>query len=64
VVNAHERDPAVYAAGLADAIEAVVSGRLELAPLITHAYPLDRLDEALDATRDRPDGFLKAIVTP
>ena len=25
--------------------------------------PLDRLGEALDATRDRPDGFLKALVT-
>jgi hypothetical protein len=24
---------------------------------------LERLDEALNATRDRPDGFLKALVT-
>ncbi len=30
--------------------------------LYTHAYPLDRLDEALNATRDRPEGFLKALV--
>jgi len=64
VINAHERDPAVYAEGVRAAVEAVASGRLDPAPLYTGTYPLDRLDEALDATRDRPDGFLKALVTP
>jgi threonine dehydrogenase-like Zn-dependent dehydrogenase len=64
VINAHERDPAVYARGVREAVEAVVSGRLDPAPLYTHVYPLARLAEALDATRDRPDGFLKALVVP
>jgi threonine dehydrogenase-like Zn-dependent dehydrogenase len=64
VINAHERDPAAYAQGIRDAVEAVASGRLDPTPLYTHTYPLDRLGEALDATRDRPDGFLKALVTP
>jgi threonine dehydrogenase-like Zn-dependent dehydrogenase len=64
VINAHERDPATYAQGIRDAVEAVASGRLDPSPLYTHTYPLDRLGEALDATRDRPDGFLKALVTP
>ncbi|MYZ47014.1 MDR/zinc-dependent alcohol dehydrogenase-like family protein [Propylenella binzhouense] len=63
VINAHERDPKVYVQGIRDAVEAVASGRLDPAPLLTHTYPLERLDEALDATRDRPDGFLKALVT-
>jgi len=64
VINAHERDPKVYAQGVRDAIEAVASGRLDPSQLYTHTYPLERLDEALNATRDRPDGFLKALVTP
>jgi threonine dehydrogenase-like Zn-dependent dehydrogenase len=64
VVNAHERDPGVYIQGIREAVEAVASGRLNLPPLLTHAYPLDRLGEALDATRDRPDGFLKALMLP
>jgi threonine dehydrogenase-like Zn-dependent dehydrogenase len=63
VVSAHERDPAVQMRGLREAVEAVASGRLDPASLYTHRYPLERLDEALDATRDRPDGFLKALVT-
>jgi threonine dehydrogenase-like Zn-dependent dehydrogenase len=65
VVNAHERDPAVYLRGMREGLAAVAEGRLSLDPLlITHTYPLDRLGEALDATRDRPDGFLKAMVLP
>ncbi len=63
VINAHERDPKVYVQGLRAAIEAVSSGRLDPTPLYTHTYPLERLDEALNATRDRPDGFVKALVT-
>ena len=63
VICAHERDPKVYAQGLREAVDAVVSGRLDPRPLYTHAFPLEKLDEALNATRDRPDGFLKALVT-
>jgi threonine dehydrogenase-like Zn-dependent dehydrogenase len=62
VINAHERDPRIYIQGIRDAIDAVVEGRLDPAPLYTHRYPLEELDTALDATRDRPDGFLKALV--
>jgi threonine dehydrogenase-like Zn-dependent dehydrogenase len=63
VINAHERDPKVYVEGVSMAVDAVVSGRLDPTPLLTHTYRLERLDAALDATRDRPDGFLKAMVT-
>lgn len=62
VINAHERDPKIYMEGLREAVDAVASGRLDPSTLYTHTYPLDRLGEALDATRDRPDGFLKALV--
>ena len=39
-------------------------GRLDPRPLCTNTFPLERLGDALDATRDRPEGFLKALVTP
>jgi threonine dehydrogenase-like Zn-dependent dehydrogenase len=64
VVNAHERDPAIYADGVREAVRAVAIGELDPGPLLTHVYPLSRLDDALTATRDRPDGFMKAIVVP
>lgn len=62
VINAHERDPAVYIEGIRDAIDAVSTGRLDPSRLYTHTYPLVELGTALNATRDRPDGFLKALV--
>jgi threonine dehydrogenase-like Zn-dependent dehydrogenase len=62
VINAHERDPAVQMQGLREAVDAVASGRLDPAPLYTHLYPLERLGEALDATRDKPGNFVKALV--
>ena len=63
VANAHERDPAVNLRGLREAVEAVASGRLDPTPLYTHHYPLEQLGEALDATRDKPGNFVKALVT-
>ncbi|HLH94887.1 MAG TPA: zinc-binding dehydrogenase [Xanthobacteraceae bacterium] len=62
VINAHERESEAYIRGIREAVDAVASGRLDPRPLYTHFYPLDRLDEALNAVRDRPDGFLKALV--
>jgi threonine dehydrogenase-like Zn-dependent dehydrogenase len=50
--------------GIREAVDAVASGRLDPSPLYTHRYRLDELSQALDATRDRPMGFLKAIVVP
>jgi threonine dehydrogenase-like Zn-dependent dehydrogenase len=64
VINAHERDPAVSVQGMRDAVAAIESGLVDPTILITHRYPLDRLDEALDATRDRAGRFVKAVVVP
>jgi threonine dehydrogenase-like Zn-dependent dehydrogenase len=62
VINAHERDPAVYLNGMQRAVDAVASGVLDPSPLYTHRFGLERLDEALNMTRERPDGFVKALV--
>lgn len=62
VINAHERDPAVQLRGVREAVDAVASGRLDPGPLYTHHYALAQLGEALDATRDKPPGFVKALI--
>jgi threonine dehydrogenase-like Zn-dependent dehydrogenase len=64
VVNAHERDPAVSVRGMREAVDAIERGVIDPSLLITHCYPLDRLAEALNATRDRPANFVKAVVVP
>ena len=63
VVNAHEREPELYRQGMAEAVRAVQAGRIDLAPLITHRCSLQELPAAFTLMRERPQGFLKAIVS-
>lgn len=62
VINAHERDPAVYVEGMRQAVAAVGRGAMRPQPLFTHRFALSELNAALEASRNRPDGFLKALV--
>jgi threonine dehydrogenase-like Zn-dependent dehydrogenase len=62
VINAHERDPEVQMRGLREAVDAVASDRFDPEPLYTHRFRLDQLGDALDATRDKPGNFVKALV--
>ena len=63
VINAHERDPRIYLEGMRAAVAAVAAGELDPQPLYTHILPLARLGEAFALMRDRPAGFMKALVT-
>ncbi|HEY6403075.1 MAG TPA: L-iditol 2-dehydrogenase, partial [Blastocatellia bacterium] len=63
VINTHERDPRIYVAGMREAIDAVARGCLDPAPLYTHIFRLDQIDQAMKIARSRPDGFLKALIT-
>ncbi|WP_040608893.1 MDR/zinc-dependent alcohol dehydrogenase-like family protein [Pseudooceanicola batsensis] len=62
IANAHVRDRATNLAAMQEAMRLVDEGVLTTEELLTHEYPLDRLGAALDATRDKPDGFVKAVV--
>jgi threonine dehydrogenase-like Zn-dependent dehydrogenase len=64
VINAHEREPDAYVAGMAAALDRMSSGRLDPQPLYTHRLPLARAGEAFELLRQRPDGFVKALVIP
>jgi threonine dehydrogenase-like Zn-dependent dehydrogenase len=64
VVNAHERDPREYLAGMRAAVDAVSTGQLDPRPLYTHKVPLAEAGRAFELLRTRPDGFVKALVTP
>jgi NADPH:quinone reductase len=62
VINAHERRPEMYVEGMRRAVQAVCEHRLEPWPLLTHHFPLMRINEACRSLIQRPDGFVKAVI--
>lgn len=62
VINAHERDPQVYVQGMKEAIDAIVAGNLDPAPLYTHRFALDQLSDAFTAITERPGDFMKGLL--
>ena len=45
-------------------IEMVRHGRVDLTPLLTHPFPLDRIAEAYELFGERRDGVLKVAIRP
>ena len=62
IVNAHERDATRVTEAMREGVDLLARGALTLAPLMTHSYPLRMLDRALNDTRDKPPGLVKAWV--
>ncbi|WP_262298258.1 NAD(P)-dependent alcohol dehydrogenase [Microvirga sesbaniae] len=43
---------------------AIAAGRVDTRPLVTHRFPLDRIEEAYDLFGHQRDGVLKVAITP
>ena len=63
VINAHERDPLVYVAGMREAVDAVQREAIDPWPLFTDTFTLDELPRAFAALDSSPEGFIKALIT-
>ena len=44
------------------ALEYIVQGRIDVKPILTHRFPLDRVNDAYGIFADRKDGAIKVIV--
>ena len=44
-------------------MDVVASGRIDLRPMVTHRFPLDRIEEAYDLFSHQRDGVLKIAIT-
>jgi L-iditol 2-dehydrogenase len=64
IANAHFRDVGVIMHGMRRAGRLLASKRVAMEPLVTHRFPLERIDEAFAAAVERPGGFVKAVVRP
>ena len=50
-------------ASFREALDLVASGRIEVAPLISHRLPLDAIDKTFEIARGRLEDVVKAVVT-
>jgi L-iditol 2-dehydrogenase len=64
IANAHFRDLATILRGMRAGMRLVTSGRVSLDGLVTHRFPLATIDEAFRTAIEKPEGFVKATVTP
>jgi threonine dehydrogenase-like Zn-dependent dehydrogenase len=62
VINAHERAPEQYAAGIREAIALIAADQLDPTPLYTHRFSLGETDAAFHTLSERPQGFFKALI--
>jgi threonine dehydrogenase-like Zn-dependent dehydrogenase len=63
ILNAHFRDLPTILRGMDAGMRLVSSGQLSLDGLVTHRFPLERIDEAFATLRDKPPGFVKAVIS-
>ena len=45
-------------------MDIVAQGRVDLRPLVTHRFPLERIEEAYDLFANQRDGVLKVAIVP
>jgi L-iditol 2-dehydrogenase len=64
IANAHFREVSTILRGMRRGMRLLTSGRISLEGLVTHTFELERIDEAFRTAVERPDGFVKATVTP
>jgi NADPH2:quinone reductase len=63
VINAHERDQAIYMEGIRLAVEAVASKKIRLEGLVSHFFPLEQIEKGFQTLEQRPEGFVKGVVS-
>lgn len=63
VLNAHERRAGYQMDCMRRGLTLLAAGKLQTAPLVTHRFGLDQVDDAFRALWTKPAGFVKAVIT-
>jgi threonine dehydrogenase-like Zn-dependent dehydrogenase len=63
IVNAHFREVSTIMRGMSIGMRLLAAGELSMDGLVTHRFPLEGINDAFATLRDKPDGFVKAVIT-
>lgn len=62
IVNGHFREVATILRGMSVGARLLSAGAVSMDGLVSHRFPLEHIDDAFTALRDKPEGFVKAVV--
>jgi threonine dehydrogenase-like Zn-dependent dehydrogenase len=62
IVNAHFRNMDVILNGSRIGMEMLNQGKIKMDKLITHKYPLNGIEEAFTAAKEKPKNFVKSVL--
>lgn len=62
IVNGHTRSGSIYVEGMRIGLAMLERGALNMQPLVTHRFSLDRINEAFTVASKKEDGFVKGVI--
>jgi 2-desacetyl-2-hydroxyethyl bacteriochlorophyllide A dehydrogenase len=62
IINAHFRNINTILDGSRLGIELLNSGKINMKQLVTHTYPLEKIEEAFSMAEKKPKGFVKSVI--
>ena len=62
LVNAHFRDLQTILKGARIGMDLLNLKKIDMAPLVTHRFPLEKIEAAFVAAQQKPKGFVKSVL--
>jgi threonine dehydrogenase-like Zn-dependent dehydrogenase len=62
IINAHFREIATIMRGMSIGMRLLAAGELSMTGLVSHRFPIEKINDAFATLRDKPDGFAKAVI--
>lgn len=62
IINGHFRNMDTILDGSRRGMDMVNTKKINMKPLVTHVYKLNEIEDAFMAAKNKPDGFIKAVV--
>jgi threonine dehydrogenase-like Zn-dependent dehydrogenase len=63
IVNGHFREVSTIMRGMTVGMRLFAADVIDLHSLVSHRFPLERINDAFEALERKPDGFSKAVIT-
>lgn len=62
IINAHFRNMDTILNGSRIGMEMLNSKKIDMMPLVTHKFPLHKIEEAFTVAKEKPSGFIKSVI--